>query len=84
MSESGSGFDDIPGLHRRHERHRRIAGEQTLIAIGTDTQLCGDIAEQTQAVSAVDKVPAVVGMRIRHITTVSHRETDTHDSTPIR
>jgi hypothetical protein len=42
-----------------------VAGEEALVAVGVDGELGDDVAEDLEAVGAVDEIAAVVGVRRR-------------------
>ena len=57
-------LEDVAGPDRREELHVGVRREQPLVAVGADAQLGGDVAEQLQAVGAVDQVAGVVGVGV--------------------
>ncbi|MFE2757893.1 hypothetical protein ACFXGA_38415 [Actinosynnema sp. NPDC059335] len=72
--EGGGGLDDVAGPDRGEERDVAVAGEQALVAVGADEQFGGDVAEQAQAIGAVDQGPAVVGVGVGHVAAVGDGE----------
>ena len=72
----GRRLDDVAGPHRRQELHVGVGREQPLVAVGADAHLGGHVAEQAEDVGAVDQVAGVVGVAVRHVAAVRHRQAD--------
>ena len=66
----GLDLEHVPGAHRRQELDVGVRREQPLVAVGADAHLGRDVAEQAEAVGAVDQVAGVVGVRVRDVAAV--------------
>ena len=66
----GGHLEHVAGPHRRPELHVGVRREQALVAVGADAHLGGHVAEQAEAVGAVDEVAGVVGVGVGHVAAV--------------
>ena len=56
----------VPGMDRGQEFHALIGAQQALVAVKTDTQLGGDVAEQRHQTRTVDEAARVVDIMLRN------------------
>ena len=66
----------VTAVGRRAELHVGIGRQQAFVAVHPDRRLGPHVAEQVEHVRPVDQVPAVVGVRVRHVPAVRHRQAD--------
>ena len=69
-------LEDVAGPDRGLELDVGVGGEQPLVAVEDDAHLGGHVAEQAEAVGAVDEVAGVVGVGVGHVATVGHDGAD--------
>ena len=71
------GFDlkDVAGAHRGAELDVAVRREQPLVAVGTDADLGGDVAEGGERVRPVDEVAGIVGVAVGHVAAMGDDET---------
>ena len=69
-------LEHVAGPDGREELDVAVRREQPLVAVGPDAHLRGHVAEQPEAVRAVDEVAAVVGVRVRDVPAVGDGQSE--------
>ena len=72
----GGDLEDVAGAHRLDELNVGVRREEALVAVGLDAQLGRHVAEELQAVGAVDQVAGVVGVGVGHVAPVDDGHPD--------